>query len=85
MYDGFLFKGSQLCIPEGNLQLKIIRERHNEGHMGWDKIIQLMVEQFYWLSMRKEVDKLVRGCQICQVFEGVATNAGLYMLLTIPD
>jgi hypothetical protein len=34
LYNGFLFEGTQLCIPEGSLQLKIIKERHNDGHMG---------------------------------------------------
>lgn len=24
LYDGFLFKGNQLCIPSGSMQLKII-------------------------------------------------------------
>jgi hypothetical protein len=37
LHNGFLFKGTQLCIPEGSLQLKIIKERHDEGHMGRDK------------------------------------------------
>ena len=34
LHKGFLFKGTQLCIPEGSLRLKIIKERHNEGHIG---------------------------------------------------
>jgi hypothetical protein len=34
LHNGFLFKGTQLCIPKGSLRLKIIKERHDEGHMG---------------------------------------------------
>jgi hypothetical protein len=37
LHNGFLFKGTQLCIPEGSLRLKIIKERHDKGHMGRDK------------------------------------------------
>lgn len=44
LYNGFLFKGNQLCISNYSLWLKIIQERHNEGHMGQDKMVQLVVE-----------------------------------------
>ena len=84
MYNGFLFKGTKLCIPEGSLRLKIIKECHNEGHIGRDKTFLLMAEQFYWPSMRREVDKLVKSCWICQLSKGSVTNARLYLPLPIP-
>jgi hypothetical protein len=68
-----------------SLRLKIIEVRHNEGHMERDKTLQLVVDQFYWPSMRREVDRLVKSCQICQVSKGSATNVGLYMPLPIPE
>ena len=46
VYNGFLFKGHQLCIPDCSLRLKIIQERHNEAHMGRDKTVLLVAEQF---------------------------------------
>ena len=85
LYNGFLFKGQQLCIPDYSLRLKIIQKRHNERHMGRDKTIYLVAEQFYWLTLRKEVGRFVRCCRVCQVSKGGATNAGLYMLLSIPE
>jgi hypothetical protein len=85
VYNGFLFKGHQLCIPDCSLRLKIIQERHNEGLMGRDKTFLLVAEQFNWPTLRKEVDKLVRYCRVCQVSKGGATNAGLYMPLSIPE
>ena len=85
LYNGFLFKGQQLCIPDCSLRLKIIQERHNEGHMGRDKMVLLVVEQFYWPTLRKKVDKLVWCCRVCQVLKGGANNAGLYMSLPIPE
>ena len=51
--------------------------------MGRDKIVLLVAEQFYWPTLRKKVDKLVRCCRVCQVSKGGATNAGLYMPLPI--
>jgi hypothetical protein len=44
-----------------------------------------VTEQFYWLTLRKEVDKLVRCCRVCQVLKGGATNVGLYMPIPIPE
>ena len=74
-----------MCIPKGSLRLKIIKEHRNEGDMGRDKTFQLVAEQFYWPSMQREVDKLVKSCRICQISKGLATNAGLYLPLPIPE
>lgn len=84
MQDGFLFRGNQLCIPEGSLRLKIIKELHDEGHVGRDKTLKLVADSYFWPTLRKEVVKFVEGCRICQVSKGTATNAGLYMPLPIP-
>jgi hypothetical protein len=62
LYNGFLFKGTQLCILKGSLRLKIIKELHNEGHMGRDNTLQLVAKQFYWPSMWRAVDKLMKSC-----------------------
>jgi hypothetical protein len=83
LFNGFLFKGHQLCIPNCSLRLKIIQESHNEGHTGQDKTFQLVVEQFYWRTMRMEVGRFVAICKVCQVLKGGATNAGLHMPLPI--
>lgn len=42
--DGFLFKGVRLCVPDCSLLLKIISELHNEGHVGRDTTLQLVME-----------------------------------------
>ncbi|GJZ14188.1 putative nucleotidyltransferase, ribonuclease H [Tanacetum coccineum] len=84
IHDGFLFKGKQLCIPNTNLRLKIIKELHGEGHVGRDHTLQLVRASYFWPTMRKEVDRYVKRCRICQVSKGISTNAGLYMPLTIP-
>ncbi|KAJ0886221.1 putative nucleotidyltransferase, Ribonuclease H [Helianthus annuus] len=85
LHDGFLFKGNQLCIPDSSLRLKIIKELHGEGHVGRDRTLQLVQASYYWPTMRKEVDRYVKRCRVCQVSKGTATNAGLYMPLPIPS
>ncbi len=82
---GFLFKGNQLCIPEGSLRLHIIKELHDEGHVGRERTLQLVQASYFWPTIRKEVERYVQHCKICQVSKGTATNAGLYMPLPIPS
>ena len=52
--------------------------------MGRDRTLQLIRDSYFWLSMRKEVERFVERCQVCQVSKGKAINAGLYMSLPIP-
>ncbi|XP_022032214.1 uncharacterized protein LOC110933292 [Helianthus annuus] len=85
LHEGFLFKGNQLCIPDSSLRLKIIKELHGEGHVDHDRTLQLVQASYYWPTMRKEVDRYVKRCRICQVSKGTAPNAGLYMPLPIPS
>ncbi|GJR41827.1 putative nucleotidyltransferase, ribonuclease H [Tanacetum coccineum] len=84
LHDGFLFIGNQLCIPYSSLRLQIIKELHGEGHVGRDRTLQLVQASYLWPTMRKEVDRYVKRCRICQVSKGTATNAGLYMPLPVP-
>ncbi|KAI3700067.1 hypothetical protein L2E82_44682 [Cichorium intybus] len=84
VHDGFLFKGNQLCIPNSSLCLQIIKALHGEGHVGRDRTLQLVQSSYFWPTMRKEVERFVKRCRICQVSKGTATNAGLYMPLPIP-
>ena len=82
--DGFLFRGNQLCIPDCSLRLQIIQELHGEGHVGRDRTLQLVKASYFWPTIRKEVEKYVKRCRICQLSKGKATNAGMYMPLPIP-
>lgn len=84
LQDGFLFRGLKLCIPESRLHLKIIQELHNEGHVGRDRTLHLVSNSYFWPSMRKEVNRFVARCRVCQMAKGTSTNAGLYLPFPIP-
>ena len=84
LVDGFLFRGNQLCIPDCSLQLKILQELHGEGHVGRDRTLQLIKASYFWPTIRREVERYVERCRVCQVSKGKATNAGLYLPLPIP-
>ena len=83
--DGFLFRGNKLCIPESSLRLQVIREFHNEGHVGRDRTLQLVTSSYFWPSLRRDVERFIVRCGICQASKGHASNAGLYLPLPIPS
>ena len=82
--DGFLFKGLCICVPQCSLRLQIIQELHNEGHVGRDRTLQLVSQSYFWPSLRRDVERFVERCRVCQQAKGRATNAGLYLPLPIP-
>nr|GEU71743.1 putative reverse transcriptase domain-containing protein [Tanacetum cinerariifolium] len=61
LHDRFLFKENQLCIPDSSLCLQIIKELLGEGHVGRDRTLQLVQASYFWLTMRKEVDRYVKS------------------------
>ncbi|PKI38678.1 hypothetical protein CRG98_040936 [Punica granatum] len=79
----FSFVGNQFGIPDCNLRLKIIKELHGEGHVRRDRTL-LVQGSYFWPTIRKEVEKYVQRCWVCNVSKGTATNAGLYMSLPVP-
>lgn len=84
LQDGFFFLGLCLCVPECSLRLQIISELHNEGHVGCDRTLQPVTTSYFWPSLRRDVERFVERCPMCQQAKGTASNAGLYMPLPIP-
>ncbi|KAL1218313.1 hypothetical protein V5N11_022857 [Cardamine amara subsp. amara] len=84
IYDGFLFHGAQLCIPESSLRQQLIRELHGEGHIGRDRTLKLVSSSYFWPTLRRDVERFIVRCGICQAAKGKANNSGLYLPLPIP-
>lgn len=63
--DGFLFCGTQLCIPECSLRLQLIRELHGEGHIGRDRTLKLVSTSYFWPTLRRDVEHFIVRCSIC--------------------
>ena len=56
LQDGYLFRATQLCIPQGSTRGFIIFNVHAgglSGHFGISKIIELLGLQFYWLNLKR--------------------------------
>lgn len=82
--DGFLFKYLRICVPECSLRLQIISELHKKGHVGRDRTLQLVSHSYFWPTLRRDVERFVAWCRVCQQAKGKATNVGLYIPLPIP-
>ena len=78
IHDGYLFKGTLLCIPNTSLREELIWELHGGGATGPKQ------DRFYWPSIRCEDGKTVARCQVCQLAKGQKKNTSLYMPLPIP-
>jgi len=69
--DGFLFRGTQLCIPNTSLWDHLIWKIHAgrvAGHPRQD--IALVEDRFYWHSVKRDVARVVSHCQVCQFAKG---------------
>lgn len=69
IHDGFMFKGTQLCIRKTYLRDYLILELHSGGlgaHTGKGKTKILLKERFYWPHLNRDVVKFVQRCAVCQ-------------------
>lgn len=66
--EGFLFKGSRLCIPNTPLRQVLVREVHEgplSGHFDIQKTLDMLAQQFYWPKMLGTVGKYILECELC--------------------
>ena len=87
IHDGFLFRGSKLCIPKTSFRDFLVWEMHAGGlvgHLGKDRTIDLVADHFYWPSLKREVHRIVSQCRTYQLAKTKRNNTGLYTPLPIP-
>jgi len=65
-----LYRGDLLWISfDEHLQMKLIREVHDQPSIDHLEILRTMKairRYYYWLSMRKTIDRYIQNCYICQ-------------------
>lgn len=86
--DVLLHKG-KLWIPLPRLQLKIFQATHNHplsGHLGREKLLDLVLRDFSWSGMRTQVKKFLEECVTCaRVKPSNSKPAGLLKPLQHPS
>jgi hypothetical protein len=56
LHEGYLFKGTKLCLPQSSLRQLVVQELHSgglAGHFGRDKTISLVEDHFFGSSFRR--------------------------------
>ena len=88
LQDGYLFKANKLRIPWSSVRDFLDWEIHVggfAGHFGQEKTIKEVERQFYWLSLRRGVSKIVGQCCTCQLAKHRKQNTSLYTPLPVPN
>ena len=60
-------------VPE-TIRSKVISCYHNDplaGYFGIDKTRELIGWKYYWLSLRRDVESYIRGCDVCLTLKAV--------------
>jgi len=85
--NGFLFKGTQLCLPSSYLREFVITELHSgslASQFEQDKTLNLVEDRFFWPHLRRDVTTIIKHCRTCQLDKGSKINVGLYTPLPVP-
>ena len=57
-------------IPMAQCRLALNGVHRDAGHQGQQWTLALTQERFWWLMMAEDCQAIVRGCLLCQAFEG---------------
>ena len=85
--EGYLFKGARLCVPKCGTMELLVREVHGgslAGNCGENKTSIVLKEHYYWPSMDKDVQDILRRCATCQIAKSHSLPQGLYTPLPVP-
>ncbi|TYK26105.1 F15O4.13 [Cucumis melo var. makuwa] len=88
VFDGMLFRKGKLCIPKCSIRELLVKEAHGGGlmgHFGEFKTYSILCEHFYWLKMRKDVNKVCKQCFKCKEAKSKTQPHGLYTPLDVPN
>jgi len=87
--DGIVLKKGRIYIPEGDLRREIIQLHYDTpvgGHGGRWKMAELIVRNYWWPEVTKEVGRYVDGCDACQRYKNQSeVPAGKLMPNAIPE
>jgi len=86
--EGWLYLLNQLCIPQSEDHLILIREEHASScgrHFNIAKTIPNLQCHFYWPVMSIHVERFIRTCSLCSQSKPYNHKNILYQPLPIPS
>ena len=60
---------NRLYIPNKNLQIKTIKQHHDEptaGHPGRLRTEEIITRNYWWPTIKKDIKEYIEGCESCQ-------------------
>lgn len=51
------------------MQREIIKQTHEKGHFAINKVEQMLKKEFWFIHMRKRIEKVIRNCVSCILVE----------------
>jgi hypothetical protein len=54
------------CIPDSLIESLVINHHEYYGHLGVQKIYNIIKEHFYWSNMLRSIAKIISKCHVCQ-------------------
>jgi hypothetical protein len=88
LQDGLLYRANKLCVPASFIRLLFLQEAHGGGlmgHFGVKKMEDVLAAHFFWLKMRRDVERYVSWCTTCNKAKSRLNPHGLYMPLPVPS
>jgi len=70
--DGIVLKEGRIYVPKRDLRREIIQLHHDTpvgGHGGRWKMAELIVRNYWWLGVTKEVGRYMDGYDACQRYK----------------
>ncbi len=68
--DGLIYYNHRIYIPQDHaLRGEIIAISHDHitvGHPGIEKTKELVLREYWWPKMKKDIENYVRACETCQ-------------------
>ena len=74
-HDGMLYNNlGRLNVPKSNLLWMEVIQKHHDSpvarHSGYEKMLDLLQCNYYWLRMTTTVKEYITRCDTCQRFKG---------------
>jgi hypothetical protein len=88
LHDGLFYRANKLCVPASSVHLLFLYEAHRGGLMGHfrvKKIEDVLAAHFFLLKMRRDVERYVSRCTICNKGNSQLNPHSLYISLHVPS
>ena len=87
--DDLLWWKGRLVVPDNtDLRHRLLAEYHGSlvgGHAGTSRTYARLAQQFFWVNMRRDIQRFIQQCQVCQRAKHTTTSpGGLLQPLPIP-